>query len=85
MSFRRTLTLAGSIVLLSGSVHAQRLSDADYCQELATLYRMYARAQAANAANAAAMAECDRGNFAVGIARLEEILTGRRIPLPPRE
>lgn len=85
MRFLRTLTMASSVVLLSGGVFAQSMSDADYCQELSSLYRMFARFQTANAVAAAAMNECDKGNFSVGITRLEEILNGRRIPLPPRK
>ncbi|WP_395710562.1 hypothetical protein [Reyranella sp.] len=85
MRLLRTLTLAGSVVLLSSGAFAQSLSDQDYCQELSSLYRMFARFQTANAVAAAAMNECDKGNFAVGITRLEEILNGRRIPLPPRK
>ena len=85
MSLFRTLTLTGSIALLSSGAFAQTMSDADYCQELSGLYRMFARFQTANAVAAAAMNECDKGNYSVGITRLEEILNGRRIPLPPRK
>jgi hypothetical protein len=85
MTFYRTLTLAGSVVLLSTGAFAQAMSDADYCHELSSLYRMFARFQTANAVAAAAMNECDKGNYSVGISRLEEILTGRKIPLPPRK
>jgi hypothetical protein len=60
---------------------AQSMSDADYCHQLS---RMFSRAQTATAVAAAAMNECDKGNDSVGISRLEEILNGRRIPLPPR-
>jgi hypothetical protein len=84
MTFYRTLTVAASVVLLSTGAFAQAMSDADYCQELSSLYRMFARAQMANAVAAAAMNECDKGNFSVGISRLTEILNNRRIPLPPR-
>lgn len=83
MTFGRILTLTGCVVLISTGSFAQQMSDGDYCHQLASLYRMFARAQA-NAVAAAAMNECDKGNYQVGIARLEEILNGRRIPLPPR-
>lgn len=84
MKFGRILTLTGCVVLISSGSFAQAMSDQDYCHQLSNLYRMFARAQTANAQAAAAMAECDRGNYTVGISRLEEILNGRRIPLPPR-
>jgi hypothetical protein len=84
MNLGRILTLTACGVLISTGSFAQPMSDEDYCQELASLYRMFARAQTANATAAAAMNECDKGNFKVGITRLEEILNGRRIPLPPR-
>jgi hypothetical protein len=84
MTFGRILTLAGGVVLISTGSFAQAMSDADYCQQLSSLYRMFSRAQTANAVAAAAMNECDKGNYQVGITRLEEILNGRRIPLPPR-
>jgi hypothetical protein len=85
MTIYRTLTLAAAAVLLSTGAFAQAMSDEDYCHELSSLYRMFARAQTANAVAAAAMNECDKGNFSVGITRLEEILTNRKIPLPPRK
>jgi hypothetical protein len=85
MSLYRTLTLAGCAVLISSGAFAQGLSDTDYCQELASLYRMFARFQMANATAAAAMNECDKGNYSAGISTLEGILNGRRIPLPPRQ
>lgn len=84
MTLGRILTLTGSIVLISTGAFAQPMSDADYCHQLSSLYRIYSRATMANATAAAAMNECDKGNFAVGISRLEEILNSRRIPLPPR-
>lgn len=84
MKFGRMLTLTGCVVLVSTASFAQAMSDADYCHQLSSLYRIFSRAQTANATAAAAMNECDKGNYAVGIARLEEILNGRRIPLPPR-
>ncbi|MBI2736846.1 MAG: hypothetical protein HYX38_09920 [Rhodospirillales bacterium] len=84
MTIGRILTLTGSVVLISTASFAQPMSDADYCHQLSSLYRMFSRAQTANATAAAAMNECDKGNFAVGIARLEQILNDRRIPLPPR-
>lgn len=84
MTIGRILTLTGSVVLVSTASFAQPMSDADYCHQLSTLYRMFSRAQTANATAAAAMNECDKGNFAVGISRLEQILNDRRIPLPPR-
>ena len=84
MTVGRILTLTGCVVLISTGSFAQPMSDADYCQQLSSVYRIFSRAQTANAVAAAAMNECDKGNFAVGIARLEEILNGRRIPLPPR-
>ena len=84
MALYRTLTLAGCAVLISTGAFAQPMSDADYCQELASLYRMFVRNTTPAAAGAAAMNECDKGNYQVGITRLEEILNGRRIPLPPR-
>ena len=85
MTLCRTLVVAGSVVLLSTGAFAQAMSDADYCQELSSLYRMFSRAQTANAVAAAAMNECDKGNFSVGITRLSQILTDRKIPLPPRQ
>ena len=85
MTLYRTLTLAGCAMMISTGTFAQGLSDADYCQELSGLYRMFARFQTANAVAAAAINECDKGNYGVGISRLEEILNGRRIPLPPRK
>ena len=82
----RGILLAGSIALLSSGAFAQALSDADYCQELASLYRMFARSGGTpNAVGAAAMNECDKGNFSVGISRLEELLNNRKVPLPPRQ
>ena len=84
MNIGRILTLTGCVVLISTGAFAQPMSDADYCHQLSSLYRMFSRAQTANATAAAAMNECDKGNFAVGISRLEQILTDRRIPLPPR-
>jgi hypothetical protein len=84
MTFGRILTLTGCVVLVSTASFAQPMSDADYCHQLSSLYRMFSRAQTANATAAAAMSECDKGNFTVGISRLEQILTDRRIPLPPR-
>ena len=84
MTVSRIVTLTGCIVLISTGAFAQPMSDADYCQQLSSVYRIFSRAQTANATAAAAMNECDKGNFAVGIPRLEEILNGRRIPLPPR-
>jgi hypothetical protein len=84
MTFYRTLTVAASIVLLSTGAFAQPMGDADYCQELSALYRMFARNDTPNAAGAAAMNECDKGNFSVGISRLTEILNNRKVPLPPR-
>ena len=84
MTIGRILTLTGSVVLISTASFAQPMSDADYCHQLSSLYRMFSRAQTANAVAAAAMNECDKGNYQVGIARLEEILNGRRIPLPSR-
>jgi hypothetical protein len=84
MTVNRMLTLTGCVVLISTGSFAQPVSDADYCHQLSSLYRMFSRAQTANAVAAAAMNECDKGNYSVGISRLEEILNGRRIPLPPR-
>jgi hypothetical protein len=81
MTVGRLLTLTGCIVLISTGSFAQAMSDADYCHQLSTLYRMFSRAPTANAVTAAAMNECDKGNYSVGISRLEEILNGRRIPL----
>jgi len=83
MTVRRMFALAGCAVLVSTGAYAQPLGDADYCQELSSLLRMYVRGSP-NAAAAAAMSECDKGNFSVGIQRLEEILTNRKVPLPPR-
>jgi hypothetical protein len=80
-----TAALATSVALLSTGAFAQAMSDEDYCQELSSLYRMFAHRQTANAVAAAAMNECDKGNFSVGITRLEQILTDRKIPLPPRK
>lgn len=84
MTIGRILTLTGCVVLISTGSFAQPMSDADYCHQLSSLYRMFSRASMANATAAAAMNECDKGNFAVGISRLEQILTDRKIPLPPR-
>jgi hypothetical protein len=84
MTVNRMLTLTGCVVLISTGSFAQPVSDADYWHQLSSLYRMFSRAQTANAVAAAAMNECDKGNYSVGISRLEEILNGRRIPLPPR-
>ena len=84
MTVRRMLALGGCALLVSTGSYAQTLSDADYCQELASLVRMYQRGNSPNAATAAALNACDTGNFGVAIPRLEEILTGRKIPLPPR-
>jgi hypothetical protein len=84
MTVGRILTLTACALLISTESFAQKMSDADYCHQLSSLYRIFSRAQTANAVAAAAMNECDKGNYAVGITRLEEILNGRRIPLPPR-
>lgn len=40
MSLIRTLTLSGSIAVLSSGVFAPTLSDADYCHESSSLYRL---------------------------------------------
>jgi hypothetical protein len=72
-------------MLISTGAFAQALNDADYCQELSSLWRMFARFQTANARAAAAMNECDKGNFAAGIPVLEEMLTNRKVTLPPRQ
>lgn len=84
MTVGRILTLTGCVVLISTGSFAQAMSDADYCHQLSSLYRMFRAPRQPNAVAAAAMNECDKGNYAVGISRLEEILNGRRIPLPPR-
>jgi hypothetical protein len=85
MTFYRTLTLAGCVVLISTGAFAQQMSDRDYCQELAHLYRTFARNDTTpQAQGPAAMNECDKGNYSVGIAQLTKLLNDRRVPLPPR-
>ena len=85
MTFRRTLTLAGSIALISSGAFAQGMSDADYCQSLANLYRAYARNDTTPAAaGPVAMGECDKGNYKSGITQLTKLLNDKRVPLPPQ-
>jgi hypothetical protein len=85
MAFHRTLTLAGCVVLMSSGAFAQQMSDRDYCQELAHVYRAYARNDTTPAAaGPVAMSQCDMGKYADGIAQLSKLLTDRRVPVPPR-
>ncbi len=76
MTFRRTLTLAGS--------------NADYCQSLVNLYGMYARNDTTPAAaGPVAMGECDKGecdkgSYKSGITQLTGLLNDKKVPLPPR-
>jgi hypothetical protein len=70
---------------MSSGAIAQQMSDRDYCQELAHLYRSYARNDTTpSAAGPAAMSQCDMGKYADGIAQLSQLLTDRKVPLPPR-
>lgn len=59
------------------------MTDAEYCAALSTMYRDYRTSQADEEA-AAAMAQCQAGNTAVGIPVLERTLTRIKVPLPAR-
>jgi hypothetical protein len=52
-----------------------------YCKALSDKWREYRNFQV-DAATAAAIAQCDAGNYAPGIATLEEALIAAKIPLP---
>ncbi len=81
----RTLILAGAAVLLSTGAFAQALSDQDYCYELSTLYRMYARSGQVDVGAANAMSDCDKGKATSAIATLKQILTTDKIKVPPQK
>jgi len=52
-----------------------------YCKALSDKWREYRNFQV-DASTAAAMAQCEAGNYAPGIATLEEALIAAKIPLP---
>ena len=52
-----------------------------YCKALSDKWREYRNFQV-DATTAAAIAQCDAGNYAPGIATLEEALIAAKIPLP---
>jgi OmpA family len=53
-----------------------------YCKALSDKWREYRGNNQIDSVSAAAMAQCDAGNYAPGIATLEESLIGAKIPLP---
>ena len=53
-----------------------------YCKALSDKYREYRGNNQIDSVTAAAMAQCDAGNYAPGIATLEEALIAAKIPLP---
>ena len=80
MTVGRMLTLTGCVVLISTGSFAQAMSDADYCHQLSTLYRMF---RPRRPSRGCAMTNATRQLLGRHF-RLEEIVNGRRIPLPPR-
>jgi hypothetical protein len=81
----RTFVLAGVAILLSGGAFAQALSDADYCYELSSLYRMYARGGQVDVNAANAMSDCDKGKATSAIASLTQILKANQVKVPPQK
>jgi hypothetical protein len=81
----RTLTLAGLAILLSSGAFAQALSDVDYCYELSSLYRMYARGGQVDVNAANSMSDCDKGKAAGAIASLTKILQANQVKIPPQK
>ena len=71
------------IAVVGAMVPVARSNDAAYCAALSAKYRDFRTSQADEEA-AAAMAECQAGNWTRGIPVLEAKLTSARIPLPPR-
>jgi len=59
-------------------------NDQAYCAALSAAYRRNISNSNADAQAGAAMAQCNAGNFDVGIPVLEQILRDNRIQLPPR-
>ena len=59
-------------------------NDAAYCAALSQSYRRNISNSNADADAGNAMAQCQAGNYAVGIPVLEKILRDNRITLPPR-
>jgi hypothetical protein len=80
----RMLTLAGAATLLTSGAFAAPLDDSDYCQELSSLYRVYARSNQINVAAVNAMHDCDSGKASSAVPVLQKILTDNKVPVPPR-
>lgn len=83
MSFR-ILVLAGGALLVANVASAAPLEDSDYCQQLSSLYRIYARANQVSNDAANAMHDCDTGKAASAIQTLTKILTDNKITVPKR-
>lgn len=81
----RTLVLASAAALLSTGAFAQSMSDQDYCYELSTLYRMYARSGQISVDAANAMSDCDKGKATTAIATLKKVLTDNQVKVPPQK
>lgn len=81
----RTLTLAATAMLLSNGAFAQALSDVDYCYELSSLYRMYARGGQVDVSAANAMSDCDKGKATSAIASLKQTLQANQVKVPPQK
>lgn len=81
----RTLTMAGAAILLSSGAFAQALSDVDYCYELSSLYRMYARGGQVDVSAANAMSDCDKGKAPAAVATLTKILQTNQVKVPPQK
>jgi hypothetical protein len=59
-------------------------NDLAYCRALSALYRRNVSNSNADVDAGTALAKCEAGDTATGIAMLSKILTDARVPLPPR-
>jgi len=85
---RRFLTLAVSVGLSSPA--AAQIDDASYCRQLASLALRYTGSAggegrlAADLTTVGAIDDCNKGNYAAGIAVLERKLRSNGFTLPKR-
>ena len=70
------------IVVGTGQVSSVFSDPKSYCKALSDKYRQYRGVSQAQSPQAAAIYQCEQGNYAAGIPTLEDALIDLKIPLP---
>jgi hypothetical protein len=71
-------------IAVAGMMAAMPTDDLGYCQALSALYRRNVSNSNADVDAGNALAKCQAGDTATGIAMLSKLLTDAKVPLPPR-